>query len=137
MTLRARTSLILTGALLVLSLIASILAIHATMGAVHSFQKESTMTSAGDVQTIQPWMTIPYISRIYHVPEPYLYRNLLPPTEQPLPHETLHALATRDKQSVDTVVRTVQTTILNYRKTHPDPTPLPHPRRPVPGRTAI
>jgi hypothetical protein len=135
-TLRERTSLVLTGVLLLLSLGASILAAHATVGAVRSFQRESTLTSEGDVQTIQPWMTVPYISRVYHVPEPYLYRNLRLPVQQPIPHVTLHALATHTKQPVDKIIHNLQTAILNYRKTHPDPTPKSHKGgRPVPGRT--
>jgi len=35
-----------------------------TIQAVQRFQKEHALTLAGDVSTIRPWMTIPYI-KIY------------------------------------------------------------------------
>jgi hypothetical protein len=37
---------------------------------------------ATDVEAIRGWMTIPYIAKAYHVPEPYLFERLgLPPEE--------------------------------------------------------
>ena len=119
MTLRQRTSLLLTGVLFILSLSGGIFAAHATIGAIRSFQYESTLAKKGDVQTIGDWMTVPYISRVYHVPEPYLYQTLRMPPTPPSPHMTLHAVALHTKRPVNLLVKNVQNAVLTYRKSHP------------------
>ena len=134
MTLRQRTSLLLTGVLFILSLSGGIFAAHATIGAVRSFQYESTLAKKGDVQTIGDWMTVPYISRVYHVPEPYLYRTLHMPPTPPSPHVTLHALALHTKRPVNLLIKNVQNAILTYRTSHPGPIhALKKGIHPVPG----
>lgn len=119
MTLRQRTSLLVTGLLFVLSLGSGILAAHATIGAVRSFQYESTLAKKGDVQTVGAWMTVPYIARVYHVPEPYLYQVLRIPPNPPPPHVTLHALSLHTKRPLNLLIKNVQNAILTYRKFHP------------------
>ncbi|HTK12081.1 MAG TPA: hypothetical protein VL485_33225 [Ktedonobacteraceae bacterium] len=135
MTLRQRTSLILTGVLFVFALSGGVMAAHATVGALRSFQRQRTLTKEGDVQTIQQWMTVPYISRAYHIPELYLYQSLQVPTTHPLPHVTLHALAARRKVPVNMLIHIVQRTIIIYRKAHTGTTFLTGKEKcPTPGR---
>ena len=131
-----RTSLILTGVLFVLALSGGVLAAHATVGAVRSLQRQRTLTKEGDVQTVQQWMTVPYISRAYHVPEPYLYQSLHISTSHPTPHVTLHALAVRKKVPVYTLIFTVQRAVIFYRRTHNTGTTLlmKKGKYPAPGR---
>jgi hypothetical protein len=136
--LRQRTSLILTGVLLVITLGGGILAAHAAVGALRSFQRESVLTKEGDVQTISSWMTIPYIARVYGVPERYLYQSLQVPEKHPLPHSTLHALASYNRRPVDSIIHNVQSAIINYRRAHPGARPnQKRGKSPVPGRKAF
>jgi hypothetical protein len=116
--LHQRTSLILTGVLFVLTLSGGVLAAHATINALHTLQRQRTLTKEGDVETIQQWMTIPYMARVYHIPEPYLYQSLHVPTGHPTPHITLHALAEHRKVPDTTLISTVQRAIISYRKKH-------------------
>ncbi len=129
---------------LLLLLMLGILALTAvsTFQAVRSFQQQYSAIKAGDVSTIHPWMTIHVISRIYHVPEDYLYRSLHIGTPGSLRHATLYEIANRQRQPVDQVIRTIQRAILAYRKEHPNfltPTPTLQaamkPLSPTPGRT--
>ena len=66
----------------------------------------------GDVHTIRPWMTVPYIAHVCQVPESYLYTNLHLPVTRASRRATLQDVATRDHKPVDKVVHTVQTAIL-------------------------
>ena len=113
-----------------------------TYQAVQNFQNQYSEVKEGDVSTIHPWMTIRAISRIYHVPEDYLYQSLNIPSVEPLRHATLYDIATHKKQSVNQVIHTLQYAIISYRKKHPaSPTPVPtrrtgrYPRAPTPGRS--
>lgn len=123
---RLRVTMLLTCAMLVLALVSVIYTARVTVNAVQSFQRERTLTREGDVRTIRTWMTVPYISRVYHVPEDYLYRSLKISQKDTLPlaHMTLHGLATKNKQPDEVVVTTVQNAILRYRRQH-HVTPVP------------
>ncbi len=88
-----------------------------TFAQVRSFQQHSHAVRAGDVSTIRPWMTLHAVSRIYHVPESYLYRELQVPTSNS--RTTINALATTKRQPVNAVLRSVQHAVITYRKTHP------------------
>jgi hypothetical protein len=110
-----RVRVVLTGVLLVFSLLFALFAARATVGAFQSFQQERQQ---GDVQTIHPWMTIPYISHVYQVPENYLYDALHLSNARPSRHTTLQELAIRVHRPVGTVIHTVQASILLYRREH-------------------
>ena len=131
---RAKIGVLLFSLLLMLGLLAFSAA--STFQAVHSFQRQYGAVRTGDVSTIHPWMTLPVVSHIYHVPEDYLYQSLNinnPPRR--LHHTTIYEIATQQKQSVDQVIHTIQHAILTYRKDHHSlstPTPAP---RPPPTRT--
>ncbi len=140
--LSERTKLGLLSFLLLLMV--GILALTAvnTIQAVRSFQQQNSALEAGDVSTVDAWMTIHVISRIYHVPEDYLYRTLDIGSPGLLRHSTLNEIANRKRQPVDQVIRTVQHAILAYRKEHPHfltPTPTLHidkkSHSQMPGRT--
>jgi hypothetical protein len=125
---------------LLLLLMLGILALTAvnTLQAVRSFQQQYSAINAGDVSTIHPWMTIHAVSRIYHVPEDYLYSSLHIGSPAVLRHVTLYEIASRKRQPVDQVIRAIQHAILAYRKGHPrflTPSPAPKPLSPTPGRT--
>jgi hypothetical protein len=90
-----------------------------TVRAVQILQQQRTLTREGDVRTIRPWMTIPYIAHVYHVPANYLYQSLHIPYSYPRQHIPLHMLAARSRRPLSEVVHEVQNAIIIYRKQHP------------------
>jgi hypothetical protein len=74
------------------------------------------MAAQGDVSTIQAWMTIHYISRVYSVPESYLIEHLNITDSRPVSHIPLRTLAVRYNRSIDRLIRDIQTAIKVYRK---------------------
>jgi hypothetical protein len=117
---RLWTKFTIIGVLLILSLSGTVYAARATLGAVHSFTVQQTLSKSGDVRTIRPWMTINYIGSLCRVPTDYLDDSLgIPPSDKPLNRATLHELATHFKQSDTEAVYIVQKAILNYRHHEP------------------
>jgi len=90
-----------------------------TVQAIQRFQHARALTATGDVSTIRPWMTIPYISRVYHVPESYLYESLNITDPQSAHRTSLRSLAIRYNRSLDGLIRDIQTAIKTYHKQHP------------------
>ncbi len=90
-----------------------------TVQAIQRFQQARALASAGDVRTIRPWMTIPEISRIYHVPESYVYESLNITNPQPGHRTSLRTLAVRYNRSLNGLISEIQTAIKTYRKQHP------------------
>ena len=119
MLLSLRAKLLVTGIFLCIALGATIFFAVQTIRAIQRFQEEHTLTMAGDVSTIRPWMTIPYISRVYHVPESYLYESLHITDPWSVRHTSLNALAGRYNLPVDSLISAVQNTIRTYRNQHP------------------
>ena len=110
---------------LVLSLGATFVATNATINDVKTVHQHQEMASAGDVRLVRQWMTIPYVSHVYHVPTAVLYSSLQLTDNPANRHSTLQTLALQRKQSSDIVITKVQEAILNYRKTHPfTPSPM-------------
>ncbi|MDQ6662019.1 MAG: hypothetical protein M3Z24_13785 [Chloroflexota bacterium] len=116
--LSSRRKLVLTGILFVLVVGITIAAAVATVQTFHNLQQQNALATAGDVHTIGPWMTIPYISHVYHVPESYLYRSLHLTDAHPPRHMTLHGLALRSQRPVTDLIHTIQAAILTYRQQH-------------------
>src|SRR6185312_16670369 len=75
-SLNLRTKLFLNITLLALALGCTFLAANASMGAFQDFRRQEVLARAGDVRTVRPWMTIPYIAHAYHIPATYLYQTL-------------------------------------------------------------
>ncbi len=114
-----RIKLVILSALLLLTLVFSVFAMVNTFRAVRTLQLRNHEVKMGNVSTIGAWMTIPAISRIYHVPEDYVYRSLDITRPTSYHYVTLYGIANRKRQPVDQVIRTLQHAILLYRKQHP------------------
>jgi hypothetical protein len=81
-------------------------------------------------ETIQPWMSVGYVARSYHVPPPVLLEALgLPdrPDRRPL-----SAVATEQKRPVGDLINLLNATIKSYRAANPSSATQPEerPRRP-------
>ncbi len=113
--------LIVTGVLLCLALGATIFLAAQTVQAIQHFREQHALRLAGaaSVSTIRPWMTIPYISRAYNVPESYLYESLHISDPKSVRRTSLHSLAARYNRPVDVLIREIQTAIETYRQQHP------------------
>jgi hypothetical protein len=131
-----RIRVILLSVLLVVALGGTCLAGSATIQAFHSWQQQEKQFKVGDVRLISYWMTIPHISRIYHVPENYLYQSLHIKKETTTRSKTLAMIATEKHKSVDEIIHETQIAVEAYRKLHPIPTPSPVPTAP-PHRTVL
>lgn len=119
----ARLKLITTGVLLCLALGATVFCAMQTVQAIQRFEKARNLALSGDVSTIDDWMTLPYIARVYHVPENYLDQWLHISDKQSTRHATLRVLADRFNRPVSGLIRDIQRAIVTYRKQH---TPQPH-----------
>lgn len=126
-----RLKLFVTGFLLFIALGIAIFCAVQTVQAFQRLQQDRVMTLSGDVRTIRSWMTLPYISRIYHVPESYLVEQLHIPNPQEVHRMPLYSLAQRYKRPVDGLIHEVQNAILTFRKQHPAPHPQPVSTRPA------
>lgn len=80
-----------------------------------------------DVTRIRGWMTIPYISHAYHVPEPVLFRALHIPPQPENRDYALGKLAKEHDREPEEVIQVVQQAILTFQKQHPPPPPPPAP----------
>ncbi|HEX8983260.1 MAG TPA: hypothetical protein VF792_10850 [Ktedonobacterales bacterium] len=133
----ARMKQIGMGALLCLTLGLTLLFAVSIVHAIGRFNESRKLSLSGDVRTIRPWMTIPYIARVYHVPETYLLETLHISDPASVRHVTLFSLSSRMGMSTDALIKQIQTAILTYRKQHPPEPPTP-PRQgdslPVMGR---
>jgi hypothetical protein len=116
--LNARLKLAITGLLLCLALGLTIFCAVQTVQAFQSFQQVHRLAATGDVSTIRPWMTVPFIAHYYHVPESYLDQSLHIANDKTIHHLPLRVLATRVKRPLNGLIRDIQHAILNYRK-HP------------------
>jgi hypothetical protein len=92
---------------------------HETYGTLQTVQRSQVQLHRGDVQTIQSWMTLPYVAHQQHVPDTLLYANLHIKQTAENRHLTLEELAEQRKEPVLTLIHQCQTIILNYRKNHP------------------
>ncbi len=128
---------------LLLFLMIGILAFTAanTFVAVQNLREQYSNVKSGNVNTIDPWMTIHVVSHIYNVPEDYLYHSLQISYPNGYRHTTLYELASHKRQPINQVIHTVQHAILLYRKAHPKSLipamGLPRSRKPLaptPGR---
>ena len=102
--------------LLCIALAGMVFAAAGTVRAYQSFQEDHQRSIAGDVGTISSWMTLPYISHVYHVPAACLYGSLDISAPALQKHATLGYIANYYKKPVDTIIHNVQRVILDYRK---------------------
>jgi len=113
--------LVVIGVLLCLALGATIFLAAQTVQAIQQFREQHALRLAGDlsVNTISPWMTIPYISRAYNVPESYLLESLHITDPKSVRHASLQSLAARYNRPVEELIHEIQTAIETYRQQHP------------------
>lgn len=117
-TMSERVKLTVLSVLLLLALAISTFAIANTFQAVRNLQLRNHDVKVGNVSTIRAWMTVPTVSRIYHVPENYVYHSLKISSPTSYHHVTLYEIANRKKQPVDQVIHTLEYAILSYRRQH-------------------
>lgn len=117
--LSTRSRLILTSILLCLALGATIFCAVQTVQAIQHFQQARSHGTQADVSSIQPWMSIHYVSRVYSVPERYLTERLNITYSRSVAHIPLRSLAVRYNRSLDGLIRDLQTAIKTYRKQNP------------------
>lgn len=122
---RERIKLALLGVLLLIMLGVLGFAATNTIQAAQNFQREYKAVKTKNVSAIHPWMTIRVISNIYQVPEDYLCQSLNLQNPKTYHRMTLYTIASRKKQPVTQVIRTLQHAILSYHKAHPTPMPTP------------
>lgn len=124
--LSTRSRLFVTSILLCLALGATIFCAIQTLQAIQRFQQARSLSAQSDVSTIQPWMTIHYVSRVYFVPESYLIQHLNITDSRPVAHVPLRTLAVRYNRSIDGLIKDLQTAIKAYRKQNPHRHSNPH-----------
>jgi hypothetical protein len=117
--LSTRSKLFVTSILLCLALGATIFCAVQTVRAIQSFQLTRSQVTQGDVNDIQPWMSIHYISRVYSVPEGYLTGYLNITDSRSVSHIPIRSLAVRYNRPLDGFIRDLQTAIKTYRKQNP------------------
>jgi hypothetical protein len=105
--------------LLLLATLCMIIAAVNAVQSVHAFQQQYINAKAGNIASLRPWMTVPIVARVYHVPEEELCMALQIEKTDPLRRATLYEIASHKRKPVDQVVHTLQSAILNYRHQHP------------------
>ncbi len=75
-----------------------------------------------DVSQIADWMSVPYVSRAFRVPEPELYRALgVEPEGRRM--RPLRDIARETGRPADEMVQTVRETVSTWQAAHPRPPP--------------
>lgn len=123
--MNTRLKLFITGFLLCIALGVAVFCAIQTVQAFQRFQQDHYLALSGDVRTIRPWMTLPFIAHVYHVPEYYLDQQLHITDAQSVRRTSLQTLSQRYHRPADRFIHDVQQVILNYRKQHPTRTPHP------------
>lgn len=124
MTLRVK--LLCVSLLLCLALAGMFFSAAGTIQAYQQLQKNHQHIITGDVNTVNSWMTLPYVAQVYHVPENCLTHALHVSDPWLIHHASLHVIADDTGQPLDTVLLKVREAILAYRKHHfacPAPAP--------------
>lgn len=104
--------------LLCLALACLLFSATRTIQAYQQLQQSHQRTLSGDVSSVDAWMTVPYIARVYHIPENCLYQTLRLPGTWMVRHSTLRVIADHVARPVDSVIRDVRRVILRYRQNH-------------------
>src|SRR5574340_604256 len=109
MSERARLGLLCLLLLLMLGFVA--FGATSTIQAVQRLQQQNAAIKTGDVNAVRPWMTVHVISRIYHVPENYLYRSLNIDRPDLYHHVSLDQIASKQRRPVSWVIHVIQRAI--------------------------
>lgn len=114
-----RVQIGLLSILLLLMLLCTAFAAIDAAQSVHDFQQQYNDVKAENVRALRPWMTIPVVSHMYHVPENELCRALRIAKTDPLRRATLYEIADHRRRPVDQIVHTLQHAIQIYRHKYP------------------
>lgn len=128
-----RVQIGLLSILLLLMLLCTVFTAIDAVQSVHDFQQQYNDVKAQNVRAVRPWMTIPVVSHMYHVPEDELCRVLSITKNDPLRRATLYEIADKRRRPVDQVVHTLQRAIQTYRHKHPRLNKSAHPSTQVPA----
>ncbi|HEX7736992.1 MAG TPA: hypothetical protein VF458_19260 [Ktedonobacteraceae bacterium] len=107
---------IYTSLLLCLALWLTCATATGTIQAYQQFQQEHQRVQSGDAATVRPWMTIPYVARVYRVPEPCFTETLRLDDHWLVEHATLRVIADHYKRPVDKLIHDVRDVIQGYRR---------------------
>lgn len=113
---------------LLLTIGALIIISRSTVGALQTVQQHQVLVHKGDVRLLQPWMTVPYVSHEYHIPNHILFSALNLKDTPAAHHQTIQTIALKQKEPVNTIIHKLQQTILTYQHAHPH---SPQPTRTV------
>ncbi len=131
--MNARLKLVVTGILLCIALGLTAFCAVQTVQAFQRFQQVHKLAVTGDVSTIRPWMTIPFIAHFYKVPENYLDQSLHITNGKAIHHLTLRQLTVRVKRPLGGLIHDIQHAILIYRQRQSGGLASSMPRAPTPA----
>ncbi len=114
--LKTSLKFIFTSLLLCLALLLTGFTATGTIQAYQHFQQDHQGIQHGDVTTVRPWMTIPYISYVYSVPQPCFIQSLHLTDHSLVEHATLRVLADHYQLPLKQMINDVQNIILSYRR---------------------
>jgi hypothetical protein len=114
--LKTSAKFVYTSLLLCLAVILTGFTATGTIQAYQHFQQDHQRIQAGDVTTVRSWMTIPYVARVYKVPEPCFTQTLHLNDRWLVEHATLRTLADHYKRSLTGLIINVQHVIVMYRR---------------------
>ena len=114
--MKTRDKFIYTSLLLCLAVFLTFFTATSTIQAYQYFQQDHQRIQAGDVTTVSSWMTIPYVSRVYKVPEPCFTQTLHLSNRWLVEHATLRTVADHYQRPLAGLLLDVQHVILNYRR---------------------
>lgn len=114
--LKIHIKLLITGLLLSLAVFLVCFSATNTIQAYKHVQQNNRRVQSGDVSTVSSWMTIPYISRVYHVPELCFTQTLNISNRTLAEHATLRTLADHYHWPLPTLIQRVQQVILQYHQ---------------------
>ena len=134
--MRTGKKLFLCSLFLLLALLLTGFTATGTIRAYVVFQQDHQQIQQGDAHTVKGWMTISYVSHMYHVPEPCFVQNLHVHDHWLVEHAPLRALADFSRQSLEHFLHQVANVIIAYRQQlacapPPSDTPTPIPTQEV------
>ena len=114
--LRTSAKFIYTSLLLCLAVILTCFTATGTIQAYQHFQQDHQRIQAGDATTVRSWMTIPYVSHVYKVPEPCFTQTLHLNDHWLVEHATLRVIADHYQRPLQKLITDVQHVIVIYRR---------------------
>lgn len=126
--MNVRLKLLTISLLLCVALASVIFAAANTVQAYQHLTQNRQRIITGDTSTVSPWMTLPYIAHVYHIPESCLIQSLHLPASISKRYASLRFIADYSHRPLDGVMRDVRSAIQQYRQHRfvcPGATPTP------------